>query len=364
MGRLKPLITKITVQLLLFCFLITTGMAQSHQVPVPGFYLSGLCYGTVTQFINATLPTGTALTYTWSIFELGNASPVFQSNAKDISFLFPSKATYTVKLVADDGHHHNPALIRVLKVDTLTRAAFDINGCKPHFSNLSSCATSFVWDFGDGSTSNENSLYHTYSKSGQYTTKLVVSNGQVKDSASSDIFYEANDLTGNFTHRIKGDTVYFTIADTLVTHDSTVYNWLWGDGNKNTYKGEAGKRPKHVYPKIGRDSSYTVFLLERTPCYDGFGEGKVLIRDSIPVFETRIFPNPLAEGEKLQIVTNRKKELEKISFTSSVGIPQTFLQVIQRPNGVDLDLSNLPPGMYLLKFSLGDDVVLKKIIKR
>jgi len=45
------------------------------------------------------------------------------------------------------------------------------------FSNQSNNATSFIWDFGDGTSSTQNSPSHTYTAYGDYTVKLYADGG-------------------------------------------------------------------------------------------------------------------------------------------------------------------------------------------
>jgi len=73
-----------------------------------------------------------------------------------------------------------------------------IGGCNSftvRFINLSSDANSFLWDFGDGTTSSESNPIHTYSRSGEgtikYTVQLVVEGPGGKDVASKADYIES-----------------------------------------------------------------------------------------------------------------------------------------------------------------------------
>lgn len=48
-------------------------------------------------------------------------------------------------------------------------------GIPVHFTNESSGATSYLWDFGDGNTSTAVNPVHTYNAAGTYTVKLYAS---------------------------------------------------------------------------------------------------------------------------------------------------------------------------------------------
>ena len=53
---------------------------------------------------------------------------------------------------------------------------FEISEFLVHFQNLSLNADSFLWDFGDGTTSEENDPVHSYDDIGQYTVTLIAFN--------------------------------------------------------------------------------------------------------------------------------------------------------------------------------------------
>jgi PKD repeat protein len=55
------------------------------------------------------------------------------------------------------------------------------------FASCSTNASSFAWDFGDGSTSTEASPKHAYAREGKYTVKLTVSDGKNTTTSSKEI---------------------------------------------------------------------------------------------------------------------------------------------------------------------------------
>lgn len=88
------------------------------------------------------------------------------------------------------------------------------------FTNLSSDkAVSYVWDFGDGTTSTDQSPLHTYAKSGYYTVKLTAK-GEI-DSDVAEMMVLINDegswkVDGTFILSDKVDGVrYFTSTESL-----------------------------------------------------------------------------------------------------------------------------------------------------
>ena len=70
-----------------------------------------------------------------------------------------------------------------------TAAKFSISGyenvtpCTITFINISSNATSYVWDFGDGSSSTQSNPTHTYNFNGTYVLRLKATGPEGVDSA-------------------------------------------------------------------------------------------------------------------------------------------------------------------------------------
>ena len=61
-------------------------------------------------------------------------------------------------------------------------------GDEVHFSDESTGdPTSWLWDFGDGQTSEQSNPSHTYTTSGSKTVTLVVSNASGSDSAVKEV---------------------------------------------------------------------------------------------------------------------------------------------------------------------------------
>ncbi len=69
---------------------------------------------------------------------------------------------------------------------------FTANELTVTFSNTSTDATSYSWDFGDGNTSNEVNPVHTYAEGGTYNVKLTARNGELSSKTSQSVTAELN----------------------------------------------------------------------------------------------------------------------------------------------------------------------------
>ena len=113
---------------------------------------------------------------------------------------------------------------------------------------------SYMWDFGDGTTSTEPVVTHIYDKAGEYTVRLTVtdSSGLPCDSASSvQKVYVNTPPVAAFASPERiclGDQVEFDASGTTDdTPDKLTYMWNFGDGSR----GE-GERVSHTYSKGGK----------------------------------------------------------------------------------------------------------------
>ena len=132
-------------------------------------------------------------------------------------------------------------------------------------TNLSINADSYLWEFGDGTTSTEESPDHTYADAGWKTVKLTgTSEGGV--SASFETTFEIHDpVEAGFEYTVDGFTVHLT--DTSV--NAAALMWDFGDGSTSNLRD-----PEHMFSNTGSmDSVYTVKLLALAPnniCTDSF----------------------------------------------------------------------------------------------
>ena len=119
------------------------------------------------------------------------------------------------------------------------------------FSNSSAGATSYVWDFGDGNTSTEESPTHVYDTHNIYTVTLTATNdANLSTSLSQNIDIQAP-VTADFTYMVdESDYRTYTFMDASV--GAVMLLWEFGDGYQFT-----GMDPSHTYEE---DGIYTVTL--------------------------------------------------------------------------------------------------------
>lgn len=117
-----------------------------------------------------------AISYNW---DFGNG---LTSDQSDPNTQYDQPGTYAVSLIATSDQGCSNTISVQLTVDDLPHAQFAVpnpNGCYPimvGLFNQSTSANSYLWDFGDGQTSTQTSVYHFFENAGAYTVTLIATN--------------------------------------------------------------------------------------------------------------------------------------------------------------------------------------------
>jgi len=116
------------------------------------------------------------------------------------------------------------------------------------FTNTSTNATSYSWDFGDGNSSIVASPTHIYALAGTYTAKLVAtgSGGTASMSEVITIKTPIPSPVASFTWRTSNTNAPSTVVFTNTSTNATSYSWDFGDGNSSTIAS-----PTHIYNTVG-----------------------------------------------------------------------------------------------------------------
>ncbi len=206
-------------------------------------------------------------------------------------------------------------------------AAPSTSGCAPltvNFSNSSTNALSFVWNFGDGSpTETSFSTVHTFTAGGTYTVSLSAANSNAcfvtNDTARLIIVVDTNVIRPSFTYTITDSCGPYTATfnntsqygSTPGAATFTTFNWNFGDGG--TYTG--ANPPTHTYPGLG---TYTVTLVMRdtTACNSPDTVTQVLTMTSFNVSAHFTMPDSICLGTPVSPVATSSNGL---TFTWTFG---------------------------------------------
>jgi PKD repeat protein len=203
--------------------------------------------------------TGDGITgYEW---DFGDGATSTQENP---SHLYRSPGTYTIILNVISGTGTVTATGTIKVTGGSTTPAGTVNarftsspsaGRAPlevQFTDRSSGATTWNWDFGDGGTSTEQNPSHTYTTSGTYKVTLSVSGTDGSDTSTGTIMVigtstlPGGTVKSQFTSSPSVGRAPLEVQFTDRSSGATTWNWDFGDGGTSTEPS-----PVHVYMTTG-----------------------------------------------------------------------------------------------------------------
>lgn len=211
------------------------------------------CTGNPISFTNTSLPgPGTSTWY------FGDGTSGIGANT---SHTYSTPGTYTVTLVVNYNNCTDTATntVTILQGPNTQFTASSTSGCvapfTTTFTNTSTGATSFIWDFGDGSpmvsTSSTASQTHTYQSFGTYNATLIATSAN----GCSDTFVvpisvvqATLSITPSVWSVCQGNVINFSTTPTPSTLQITNYTWNFGDGSSPV---GGGATNSHSYTNQG-----------------------------------------------------------------------------------------------------------------
>ena len=139
------------------------------------------------------------------------------------------------------------------------KADFDyaVDGLKVTFTNKSTNATAYKWDFGDDETSKEASPEHTYATGGSYSVKLTAANADGEVSSKEVKIDVAGAPKAYFTFEAKKDRAgeFGRVINFDATSSQNATNITWDFGDGSTTEPGTDFKTSHTYAEYGK---YTV----------------------------------------------------------------------------------------------------------
>jgi len=239
---------------------ISTG---SVKPPVTGFTAAPTTgsAGVVVRFSDTSANTPTA--WFWEFGDGGN------STLQNPAHAYTEPGTYSVRLTASNAGGSDmmtqDGYITVTVPPPYARfTGSPISGTIPlavsFTDNSNNTPTSWLWDFGDGSTSDKKDPVHTYTTPGAHSVTLTSANAGGSSTVTRNSYIVANMITPTASFTAKPVSGKAPLA-VQFTDTSTYYptSWLWdfGDGGISSLQ-----NPSHTYTVPG---TYTVTLKVSNP---------------------------------------------------------------------------------------------------
>ncbi len=216
--------------------------------------------------------------------------------------------------------------------------------------------TSWLWDFGDGSTSIEQNPSHTYDTTGSYTVSLTVSGMGSSDTITKENYITVKNVIANFSADVTTGKAPLSVSFT----DSSLGEidaWLWkfGDGLTST-----SQNPTHVYTS---GDSFTVSLFARGP-----GGSNTIVKSNFIIVDhpTSIndmagipekfdllpnYPNPFNPQTTIRFAVPKKSFVKLTIYDINGKQVQDLFSGTKNPGhyAITWNASGFSSGMYFIK---------------
>jgi gliding motility-associated-like protein len=222
-----------------------------------GFTLpQGACINEPTVMSDSSSPVAVSATWDFGDGQTGSGLTVTHT--------YTALGSYVVTYNANFGGC-NSIVTKTITVTDKPTASFTsssvLTSCSPpltvQFTNTSTNAATYIWDFGDGTTSTDSAPVHTFTSSRSYSIKLIaISSGGCSDTITRVSYVRINQP------RINGfsNMPFLGCAPATVPFKATItspeiitsYLWNFGDGATSTQP-----TPSHTYTNTG---TYNVSL--------------------------------------------------------------------------------------------------------
>jgi len=232
-------------KLLLILSLAIYTVANAQNIAA-SFSVTTVCYNSPVCFTDlSTSPTYSITTWNWN-FGDGNTS-VFENPCNTYSM----SGTYTVTLIVTNSNGEKDTAANPVTVNPNPVAAFSFtDGCLNNstvFTDGSTSATQWYWEFGDMGTSTLQNPTHTYLGWGMYLTTLIVTGGGCSDTIMDTVTVYPLPVVNFVSDTVCfGDTTSFT--DLSFIPAGSISNWYWNFGDGNT---SSLQNPIHLFSSAG-----------------------------------------------------------------------------------------------------------------
>lgn len=188
-----------------------------------------------------------------------NATYLWSNATSNPTLTVSSPGTYWVEIVNTCGSDRDSIVISGVSGNAtaqFTTTGPTLCGLPITFNNTSIGATTYLWNFGDNTTSSLTNPTHVYGSTGTYQVMLIASGACGTDTTYSLLVIDPSNSNAQFTSSgsVCGSPVVFANASS----NSTTYFWDFGDNTTS-----AATNPTHTYSAVG---TYQIMLIASNVC--------------------------------------------------------------------------------------------------
>ncbi len=204
-------------------------------------------------------------------WDLGNGNTSTLANPAN---LYTTPGSYTIRLIAYDGLGNTDSVVAINYITVVGKPTANfssavlascLDGNSFTFTNSSVGSVTYLWDFGDGTTSTQANPQHSYTLQGSFTITLIASNS---------IGCQDIKINNQYITIYPKPVPIVTAAVTASCDPSTVFqfsntaaiatSWLWDFGDGQT---SISQNPTHVYGGPG-NFNVSVIVTNSFGCKD------------------------------------------------------------------------------------------------
>jgi len=328
-------------------------------VPQLGFTIDNLCFGDsasfTTYYLNIINPFMNNTCYSRSSWLWDFGDPLSSSNTSTLEnpkHKFYAPGTYTVTLIVNN----NDTVVNTVTIDSIHVDFMAFSDCNIpptiYFEGNSTCADSWLWDFGEpSSSSNTDTIQypiHTYAAPGIYNVQLIINNG----SGAADTIVKTIHAVPPPSINIGNDTTLY-IGDSLTLNAGnwgTYYSWSTGDTTSTIVVKENGYYSIAVFNELFCPSYSDIFVR-----FCGNSIPTSLVESANEFIA--VYPNPTTGS----FIINSSNKIQNIVITNIIG--QGIYASESLSNKIELNLSSQPKGVYFYQIKTeGEKIKTGKII--
>ncbi len=258
---------------------------------------SGICIGQTVTFQNNSSPPPVS-----SFWDFGDGTTSGQINPTKT---FLTGGTFQVKLINNYGSCMD-SIIKTVIVSSQPPVNFtadDSTACKApftvKFTDASPAASTWLWNFGDGNTSNLQNPSHTYTNGGSFNVTLTITlPGGCTNTITKTNYIKIQSIVVNISNAPAGGCIPFTFmpVPAITSVDSIIsYSWDLGETGA-TYN---TKFPTHIYNTAG-NYDLTLTVTAQTGCIEKITIPNGVRTGTKPIVDFSFSPNNVCASTPVQ----------------------------------------------------------------